>query len=237
MYSFESRVRYSETDRKGCLSLLGIVNYLQDCSTFQSEDIGLGLEHLNAQHRAWFLSSWQIMIDRYPKLGEKIVMSTWLYEFKGIYGYRNFMIQDGEGNYLVRANSAWFFFDTAKGRPARVTEDDIRGYRDAKSQIPMDYAVGKIALPKEYETGVPILVMRHHVDSNNHVNNAQYIAIAKELLPDDFSVGKLRAEYKKAAVEGDLMIPRISWQDGQVTVALCNETGSPYAVVWMGGLL
>ena len=38
MYTFDSRVRYSETDEEGNLSVVGIMNYLQDCSTFQSED-------------------------------------------------------------------------------------------------------------------------------------------------------------------------------------------------------
>ena len=44
MYQFDSRVRYSETDEQGRLSVTGILNYLQDCSTLQSEDIGLGIE-------------------------------------------------------------------------------------------------------------------------------------------------------------------------------------------------
>ena len=44
MYTFDSRIRYSETDETGALSLLGVINYMQDCSTFQSEDIGLGAE-------------------------------------------------------------------------------------------------------------------------------------------------------------------------------------------------
>ena len=34
MYTFDSRIRYSETDETGALSLLGVINYMQDCSTF-----------------------------------------------------------------------------------------------------------------------------------------------------------------------------------------------------------
>ena len=128
MYSFDSRVRYSEVDEDRKLSLTGVINYMQDCSTFQSEDLNMGIDYLAEKHRAWLLSSWQIVVDRYPKLGERIVVSTWPYDFKGIYGYRNFTIQDPEGSYLVRANSNWFFFDTEQGVPVRVGEEDIRGY-------------------------------------------------------------------------------------------------------------
>ena len=119
MYQFDSRVRYSETDEKGRLSVTGIMNYFQDCSTFQSEDIGMGVSYLKEHHQAWWLSSWQIIIDRYPVLGERITIGTWPYDFKGIFGYRNFTIQDSQGGYLVRANSIWFLFDTKAGKPDR----------------------------------------------------------------------------------------------------------------------
>ena len=76
MYHFDSRVRYSETDENGRLSLTGVLNYLQDCSTFQSEDLGIGIRYLTAHDRAWWVTSWQIAIDRYPVLGERIVIST-----------------------------------------------------------------------------------------------------------------------------------------------------------------
>ena len=56
MYTFDSRVRYSETDEEGNLSVVGIMNYLQDCSTFQSEDLKLGISYLNEEKRAWWLS-------------------------------------------------------------------------------------------------------------------------------------------------------------------------------------
>ena len=50
MYSIKERVRYSETDKSGHLTLTGIVNYFQDCSTFQSEDLGVGMEFLKEHH-------------------------------------------------------------------------------------------------------------------------------------------------------------------------------------------
>ncbi len=46
MYAFDSRVRYSEIDHQGTMTLPALINYFQDCSTFQSEDIGVGLEVL-----------------------------------------------------------------------------------------------------------------------------------------------------------------------------------------------
>ncbi len=234
MYSFESRVRYSEIDGERKLSLTGIINYLQDCSTFQSEDLQVGIDYLDQSRKAWWLSSWQIVIGRYPVLGEEIVISTWPYAFKGMYGYRNFTICDKEGNYLVKANSVWFLFDRKQGRPVRAGEAEIQAYRTGvREKLDMEYAPRRIELPQDYETAGTILVARHHIDTNHHVNNAQYVELAREVLPEEIRVKELRAEYKKAAVLGDKVCPRVTANGGSYTVALCSEKGSPYAVIWM----
>ena len=51
MYTFDSRVRFSEVDHTELLTLPGLVNYFQDCSTFQSEDIGYGVEELQSRRQ------------------------------------------------------------------------------------------------------------------------------------------------------------------------------------------
>ena len=43
MYTFESRVRYSEIAEDGLLALPAVIDYMQDCTNFQSEDLGAGL--------------------------------------------------------------------------------------------------------------------------------------------------------------------------------------------------
>ncbi len=73
----------------------------------------------------------------------------------------------------------------------------------------------------------------HHIDTNRHVNNAQYVSIARELLPEQFSVRELKAEYKRAAAQGERMYPKIARiQEGYV-VSLQDENGTPYANIWM----
>ena len=44
MYTWDSRVRFSEIGEDKRLTLDGILNYFQDSSTFHSEDIGNGME-------------------------------------------------------------------------------------------------------------------------------------------------------------------------------------------------
>lgn len=233
MYTFDSRIRYSETDETGALSLLGVINYLQDCSTFQSEDIGLGVEYLEEKKRAWLLSSWRIVIDRYPVLGERIKIGTWATSSKGIYGYRDFVIMDQDGNYLVRAESIWFFCDTEKMVPVRVMPEDVAAYGNEEA-LDLGKAPRKILIPEEYEEGIPVTIATHHLDTNHHVNNAQYVDIAREAVTCTKMVKGIRADYKKAAVLGEILVPRVTKTgEDEWTVVLADEAGEVRAVVWL----
>ena len=132
-YTIDGRIRFSEVDHTRRITLPGIVNYFQDCSTFQSEDLGLGIEHCNEKKRAWILSSWQVVVERYPKIGEKIQTSTWATDFNGLFGERNFCMTDSEGKDVAYANSLWVYMDIEKGRPSRPEESEIAPYGGRRS--------------------------------------------------------------------------------------------------------
>ena len=128
MYSFNSRVRYSEVGYDNKLTLSAIIDYFQDCSTFQSEDLGIGMEYFKKKNLAWVLSSWQIIVNEYPTLNDDITTYTWAYDFKGIYGYRNFMMKKKD-QVVAYANSIWVYIDTQTGLPTRITDDTLQKYK------------------------------------------------------------------------------------------------------------
>lgn len=229
-YQFESRVRYSETDQKKRLSIGAVVDYFQDCSTFQSEALGIGFEYLSKQNKVWMVLSWQIEILHMPVLGDQITIQTWPYEFKAFYGNRNFTLLDEAGNYLVKANSVWVLMDTETGRPSRPTEKQLAGYV-MEAPLEMEYTSRKIAVEGEGERMEPFVVGRQHLDSNDHVNNGQYIHMAEAYLPKDCRIRSLKAEYRRQAHQRDVIVPMLYRQETGIMVALCDEKEHPYAIV------
>lgn len=233
MYQFNSRVRYSETGEDGRLTLTGIINYFQDCSTFHSEDCHIGLAYLEEQRKAWMLSSWRLIIRRIPCLGEEITVGTWPYGNKGIYGYRNFVLLDKAGEPYVEADSAWFLLDMDSGMPCRVREADVKGYGAPGHPLDLGKVSRKIDLSAVGESLSPITIAPYHIDTNHHVNNAQYVEFAREAAGISFPIAELRADYRRAAVLGDVIWPKMEKKPGEVTVGLFNGQGEPYAAVWM----
>ncbi len=232
MYQFDSRVRYSEVNSEKQLTLPALLDYLQDCCAFQSEELGIGVDYLAGEQRAWVLSSWEIEILRSPEFGGYIRVKTWPYYFKGFYGYRNFLIEDANGEVLARANSVWVFMDTCRMRPARISETVMNRYEGELGEpLAGTWSERKIAVPDGGLEKEPVQVARFHIDTNRHMNNEKYIQVAEEYLPAGCRVDKLRAEYKKAAVLGDILYPTVIKEEGQITVLLADEQKNPYAVV------
>ena len=207
-----------------------IANYFQDCAILQSEEVGIGLDYLAEHNRAWFLISWQIEVDRYPELGEQIKVRTWAYDFKASLGFRNIDVIDGEGNRIVKAASIWSYVDTESMRPVKIDQEVAEAY-PMEPAIDMEYAPRKIKLWDEYTKVDTRHVMSYQIDSNNHMNNEAYIALAQEYVEDITDITAVRAEYKMQYVKDDVIVVKRARDGKYVQILLCDEEDRVKCVV------
>ena len=86
------------------------------------------------------------------------------------------------------------FVDKVAGKLKRVDDATIQSMT-LEPQLEMNYKDRRIILPKtEGEEQHPIKVLRADIDYNKHLNNANYVRMAMELLPENFVVNGLRVE-------------------------------------------
>ncbi len=234
MYSFNTRVGFSHTDNNRMMTLEAIVDCFQDCSCFQAEHLGIGFDYLEPLNLVWILNSWQIEIKETPKFYDKITVGTYPYDFKGFFGYRNFFIENEKGDKIVCANSVWTLMDWKKMCPAKLTPQIMDKYQK-EERLSMSYKSRKIILPTKEETDIiereSLQIKKYHLDSNQHVNNGQYIRIALEALDKEIDITELRTEYRKQALLNDYITPIIYVKNNVYTIALCDEKEQPYAVI------
>ena len=252
MYSFTSRVRYSEIDERGALSVTSLIDYLQDCSTFHSESLGRGLDHVRETGLAWLLSAWEIEIRELPRFCDEIRVSTWATGAKGLRAGRNFTIcaaDDASGAHpLVRADSSWFLFDSNAGRPVRLPREEIGPFlEDCKDDAPLDLPPipRMLRVDGEGVPAAPITVTAANLDTNHHVNNAQYVSMALGALSEGAAreagagglggIRRLDVHYSRAAKLGDVICPHLHEVEGGHAVTLDAEDGKPYAIVRVRG--
>lgn len=202
MYELKSRVRFSEVDAKGRLTYFHMLNYLQDCATMQSQDVGYGMDWLFENHCGWFLTNWEIVIDSLPQIGDSISVRTYPTSIKGFIGIRDFVISDDGGNICVKAHSSWVLMDTQKMIPARVSEEMIKAY--SIDSPPTDEVWEKSRLkPLGNESLIKKSVVDEmKLDYNGHMNNAYYLQMGLLALPSDYNLKRVRIEYKHQAKIG-----------------------------------
>lgn len=230
VFEYPTYVRYSECGHRGLMTLPALVDAFQDCSTFQSEALGVGMAWLRHEQRAWVLTHWHIVIDRYPSLCESITVGTRAARFRGFTAKRNFYLRDESGTMIARADSSWAFIDLETGRPTRPGPEHVDPY-GVHDPLEMPEEPRRVKLPDGLEPCDPVPVRRGLIDTNEHVNNCRYIQIALEALPCEVAPRRVRVDYHRAAVLGDTVHPRVARDGGVIAASLEDAAGSPFAVV------
>jgi len=209
MYSLQYQVTTSSCDSEGQLKLYSALQMMQDCSEMWIDSEPGVKRYFAEQNMAQLLASRQVEIVRIPSFKEKLTVITSVYGMKPMFGFRNTFIYDAEGKPCYRTWSMGAFVDKSNGKLKRVDNDTIASMT-LEPQKEMTYGDRRIILPKEGgQTYDPIPVMKADIDYNHHVNNANYIRMAMELLPDDFEVRNLRVEYRVAAKLSDTLTPTV----------------------------
>lgn len=235
MYSFDSRVRYSECDSTGRLSVPAMIDYLQDCATFHSDHVGLGMAFLNSHHQGWILASWLIEVNRLPEYAEHITITTWCTGMGRLNALRNFTIADDDGQNIIRADSTWYLYDLAAERVIRIPEEERIYVEEERPRLDMPPMQRKIPVIGEARVTSPVIVGSQHLDTNQHVNNAQYVLIANDALGElgltSEGTRYLSVQYRQMARRGDTLVPEVHESEGGYTVAITDGAETTYSVV------
>lgn len=230
VYEFDTRIRYSEVGHGGCMTLPALINLFQDCSIFHSEAVGYGPARLKREHKAWVLTHWQLVVDRYPTVGESVTVGTFASGFKSVSATRNFYLRNTDSTLIARAKTSWAFMDLVQMRPVRPTADHVEAY-GMHDPLPMPPEERHVSAPDQLMPCEPVTVQRHHIDTNEHVNNCQYVQIALDLLPEEPNVHLARVDFRRSAVLGDRLFPSIARVGEHTIVQLCDADGSVFGII------
>ena len=209
MYSLNYRVTTSTCDSEGRLKLYSALQMMQDCSEMWIDSEPGVKQYFTEQNMAQLLATRQVEVVRVPEYKEELTVTTSVYGMKPMFGFRNTFIYDAQGNPCYKTWSMGAFVDKVAGKLKRVDNATIASM-NLEPQLEMNYKDRRIILPKEDGTLLaPIKVLRADIDYNKHLNNANYVRMAMELLPEDFEGKGLRVEYRVAAKYGDTLFPTI----------------------------
>lgn len=233
IYEYKARVRFSEVDVQRNLSTIGMLCLMQDTSVFHGEDNGATIEGMMAENITWVLGGWQVRFFDTVKLGDAISSKTWGYKCRHCVAHRNFEISADDGRVLAAAESQYVLMNIAEQKAAPISKELCGRYAMEPGCELKNVNIGR-KIPAgnggvKYEK-VP--VAEHMLDTNNHVNNLQYIRMAFSYLENkkDFKFNCFRAEFKKQARLGDAFYPEVISIENGYQVKLSNESDELYFI-------
>ena len=220
MYSLKYQVTTSTCDSEGRLKLYSALQMMQDCSEFWIDSEPGVKQYFAEQNMAQLLATRQVEVIRVPRYKEELTVTSTVYGMKPMFGFRNTFIYDAQGRPCYKTWSMGAFVDKSTGKLKRVDDETIASMT-LEPQLEMNYKDRRIILPKtEGEVMEPVKVLRADIDYNRHLNNANYIRMAMELLPESFVVRGLRVEYRVAAKLGDMLTPTVYQTNAGIIIAL-----------------
>ena len=204
VYHKEYTVHTYETDARGLVRPVALLNYLQDAAGDHAGRLGLSVIDLGKRNMTWVLSRYHVLVHRYPALGAQLEVVTWPSGKHGYFALRDFEVSDGGGP-VLSATSSWMVIDLEKKLAIKV--DAVVGPRYAVEKRALDDPFASLPVLSARESEVRFRTEMGHLDWNRHVNNAVYVQWALEGVPQDLLMNRrpmeIEVSYRAEAFYGD----------------------------------
>ncbi len=201
------RVACYESDSTGKMLPTTAMNYFQEVSTNQGNQLGIGSDFLNQKKLAWFLVKYDIKFIDYPRYQDQVTVTTQATGMEKFCATRRFTILDESSAVKVIADTQWLLINRETEKMERIDEHpEMNAYECHDKGEPIFKKMRKIDhIDVEKKFGVRFL----DIDFNRHVNHVKYLAWAIEVLPLEVVLVKRLKEakivYKAQCFYGDLI--------------------------------
>ena len=175
-----------DTDFRADIKPHCLQNHLQEMAYLGSAMLGVGFDTLSPMNLFWAILRLHIRIDRMPKWGDGITLSTWHRKQSGPLYTRNFTVTSGSGDMMVRASTVW----TIMNIETRGVDRHLALVKESQAIVEdvFDTDCAKINPPSpvNMELKGTHRICYSDIDVNRHANNAMYLSWVFDLFGMDF---------------------------------------------------
>lgn len=208
LYSREWMIKPSECNAEGCLPLTLLISQLIDLATDHANTLGIGFINLEPQGVGWVLSRLAIEMKKWPKNGEKYILSTWIESFNPHYSERCFSVESPDGEIFGYARTTWMVIDLQQHLSVGT----------AKLSIPENMILGvrcEVPRGKRYKSISPVTTSEYtfkytDLDFYRHVNTVKYVALLMNQISldmfDSYLLSRFDIAFAHEAKYGDTVI-------------------------------
>ena len=226
-YNLDYTIGFSALNPGHFISLPAFMNIVQETSLMHTYQTPQSLKYYDELDLAWVITHWQVEIDYLPKVAERVNIATWPVGFRSFFGERSFEAKSEQGESILRANSNWILLNRSTLKPHRPNEIIAQQYGTCYPfVVEKNFSMPKISdfeLISEHN----YTVLRRDIDTNRHVNNANYLYWLYNYLPNDlyknFLPKLLKVAYKKEMLLGDNALIQIYRKENNIFAIIKNN--------------
>jgi len=218
------RIRSYDVTPHGTASVLALCDYMQDAAGHHAAALGVSMQDLLDDGKAWVLARLQMNVHRLPEWEDEVILETWPSGLKRLFATREFVLHTGDASDPVaQATSAWLVIDTDRRRPLRPPKL-LHALETPDRDAPLTLGTDDLSAPERDDYAETFRVRYHDLDLNRHVNNVRYVEWAVETLPPDvldaWRCTSLDLQFRAETTLGDPVrsVAQVDDEDGTRTV-------------------
>lgn len=132
----------------------------------------------------WVVVQYHMDIDQMPRLGQKLKVTTQATSYNKYFFYRDFWIDDENGNRMVTAQSAFVLIDI-KARKIVSASDRLENKFGAEETSKLK-RFNRLKVPDTFDFQQLQHIGYYNIDVNKHVNNSYYFDWMVDTLEMDY---------------------------------------------------
>jgi acyl-CoA thioester hydrolase len=177
------QIRHYECDAYGHLNNANYLRYMQEAAFNASADVGYDLARYRNLGSFWLIRYTDIEYLRPVTYGERIVVETWVEDFRRVRSIRayNFRV-DGVNEVAARAYTDWVYLDRQSMQPKTIPEEMVMAFspNGGLDDPSPRRKFHPLQTPQEGVYYDHRRVEWRDLDAEGHVNNAVYLSFIEE---------------------------------------------------------
>ncbi|MBI9106953.1 MAG: hypothetical protein JEZ04_09435 [Spirochaetales bacterium] len=224
-----------QTGPDGTITIKSLCNFLYEAAGNHCIEHNITVNDLQNIGLTWMLSRIHIEIKRLPVYAEAVSVKTWPTGARGLFSFRDFIVENESGEQLVKATSAWLTINLEKRRVVRLPKEILSIHPDPieAERILIDDFKDKLKEPSGDEVYNGFKASYSTLDLNRHVTAPVYVDWMFDALSVDFleasRLKSLELNYKQEILPGGNAFVKHEIKDCGACIEIShsvNETGT-----------
>lgn len=174
VYREDLRILTKDCDLTGQWRPSAILETMQEMAGIHGTLIGVGRNVLLQKGVVWVLTRVEVVMDRYPRVGETVSIETFPMPVRRWFFPRYFIFRDETGAEIGRAGSLWVLLDVNTRKMAKpdICAALMPDNSDLLAPLGLPSTVAEVSGTLEASLHTPVYT---ELDVNGHVNNTKYM--------------------------------------------------------------